>query len=115
MLNIFRTLSDRVAAMFATHVALDYEKQFLLHQNDRKADLLRKAQQLEEQGLHDLAVELREQVDQLSLQRPLASVLPATEEFQGRSLTRDSVTSTHKSPALPASKTKRKPNVKHAK
>ena len=83
MLNLFRALSRRLYALFATHVALDFEQQFLLQQSERKADLLQKAQELEEQGLTDLAEELREQARNLSLERPLSSVLPAAEDFQG--------------------------------
>jgi len=84
MRNLFRALSERLFALFATHVALDFEQQFVLHHSDRKVDLIRKAQELEEQGLHELASELRDQADSLSQQRPLASVLPAVEEFRKR-------------------------------
>jgi hypothetical protein len=83
MLNLFRALSRRLYALFTTHVALDFEKQFLLHQSERKAELLQKAQELEEQGLTELAEELREQAENLSLERPLSSVLPAIEDFHG--------------------------------
>lgn len=81
MLNLFQALSRRLYALFTTHVALDFEKQFLLLQSERKADLLQKAQELEEQGLTELAEELRGQSEHLSLERPLSSVLPAAEDF----------------------------------
>lgn len=83
MLSLFRALSRRLYALFTTHVALDFEKQFLLLQSERKADLLQKAQELDEQGLTELAEELREQAENLSLDRPLSSVLPAAEDFHG--------------------------------
>jgi hypothetical protein len=83
MLNLFRALSRRLYALFTTHIALDFEKQFLLHQSDRKAELLQKAQELEEQGFTELAEELREQAEHLSLERPLSSVLSAAEDFHG--------------------------------
>lgn len=83
MLNLFRTLSRRLYALFATHIALDFEQQLLLQQSDRKADLLQKAQDLDERGLTELAEELRKQTESLSLERPLSSVLPATENLQG--------------------------------
>jgi hypothetical protein len=83
MLNLFRALSRRLDALFTTHLALDFEQQFLLQQSDRKADLLQKAQDLEERGLTELAEELREQTRNLSLERPLSSVLPAADEFHG--------------------------------
>jgi len=85
LLNLFRSLTARLTALFITHVALDFEQQLLVHQSDRKAALLNKARELEQQGLDDLAAELREQCDSLSLQRPLASVLPATAELRGLS------------------------------
>ena len=85
MIEIFRALSRRLYSLFATHVALDFEREFLLQQTDRKADLLRKAQELEEQGLSELAEELREQTRNLSVERPLSSVMPALEEFRSES------------------------------
>ena len=81
MMNIFRVLGNRLAAMFATHVALDFEKQFLSLQSDRKADLLLKADELEERGLGLLAVELREQAASLSSEAPLARTNAAFGEF----------------------------------
>ena len=81
MMNIFRVLGNRLAAMFATHVALDFEKQFLSLQSDRKAELLLKADELEERGLGGLAVELREQAASLSLEAPLASTNTVLGEF----------------------------------
>ena len=86
MPNLFRALSRRLYALFTTHIALDFEQQFLAQQSDRKVELLRKAQDLEEQGLTDLADELREQIERLSLERPLSSVLPAAEDFQDEPL-----------------------------
>ena len=80
-MNIFRVLGNRLAAMFATHVALDFEKHFLSLQSDRKAELLLKADELEERGLGGLAVELREQAASLSLEAPLASANAAFGEF----------------------------------
>ena len=81
MMNIFRVLGNRLAAMFATHVALDFEKQFLSLQSDRKAELLLKADELEQRGFDRLAVELREQAASLSLEAPLASTNTAFGEF----------------------------------
>ncbi|MCA9048842.1 MAG: hypothetical protein KDA89_08955 [Planctomycetaceae bacterium] len=78
MLTLFRAISDRLNALLATHVALNFEQQLLLHHSDRKADLLRRARQLDDDGLSNLATELREHAGQLSLQRPLGAVLPAT-------------------------------------
>ena len=74
MMKLFRVLSDRLAAMFATHVALEFETQLLNLHADRQADLLQKAAELERQGLDSPAAQLRIQADSLSFERPLASV-----------------------------------------
>lgn len=83
MLTLFRAISDRLAALLATHVVLNYEQQLLRHHSDRKAELLRQARQLEDEGWPELATELREQVDQLSLERLLAATPSSTDELFG--------------------------------
>ena len=74
MMKLFRVLSDRLAAMFASHVALEFETQLLRLHADRQATLLQKADELERQGLDSPAAQLRLQVGNLSFERPLASV-----------------------------------------
>jgi hypothetical protein len=77
MLAIFRALADRVRALFITHAALDFEAQFIASQAERKADLLRRADAYDREGLPSVAQDLRMQAEALSVQQPLAVVLPA--------------------------------------
>ncbi len=82
MLAIFRALTDRLKALFISTVALDCEAEFVGQQAERKAELLRRATHYENEGLLPVAQELRAQANGLSLQRPLASVLPAIGHLQ---------------------------------
>lgn len=82
MLGIFQAVAGRLKAMFVTHVALDLESELLAHDAARKAGLLRQADQYAAEGLEDVAAELRERAGRVSLDRPLATVLPALEEFR---------------------------------
>ena len=83
MLWIFRAITDRLKALFVSDVALEFETQFIARQADRKAELLLKAEQYENQGLDTVATELRERAEAICLERPLAAVLPAITEWQG--------------------------------
>jgi hypothetical protein len=91
MLTLFRALSERVKALFITTAALDFEADLLARDAERKAELLRQAGRYEEEGLHAVAEPLRRQAEALSLQRPLAGVLPAVDHLIG----------TPKAPATP--------------
>jgi hypothetical protein len=82
MFSLFRAITDRIKALFATSAALELESDLLLHHAERKADLLRRADQYDQEGLHGIATQLRQQADLLSMQRPLASVLPALTHLQ---------------------------------
>jgi hypothetical protein len=77
MFEIFRALSNRVKAIFAADAALQLEAEFLTRAAERKAELLRQAERYEQEGLGGIALHLRCQAEELSEQRPLASVLPA--------------------------------------
>jgi hypothetical protein len=77
MFSLFRAITERLKALFATSAALELESELLARDAERKADLLRRADQYDQEGLHGIATHLRQQADLLSLQRPLASVLPA--------------------------------------
>jgi hypothetical protein len=81
MMNIFRILGNRLTAMFATQVALNFEKQFLSLQSDRRAELLLEADELDEQGLDGLTAEHREQATSLPLETPPASTNAVVSEF----------------------------------
>jgi hypothetical protein len=57
--------------------ALDLAAEVLSRSAERKAELLRRAQQYESEGLDGIALHLRQQADRLDLDKPLASALPA--------------------------------------
>jgi hypothetical protein len=82
MLSLFRTISDRLKALFVADVALEFEALLLSRQADRTAELLVQAEQHERHGFPTVAVQLRAQAEALSLGRPLAGVLPALEHWQ---------------------------------
>lgn len=83
MLSLFRAITDRVKAMFVTNAALEFEAELLARDAERKAELLRLADAYEKEGMTTLAEQLRRQTEGLSLQRPLASVLPSLTSWQG--------------------------------
>jgi hypothetical protein len=83
MFALFRALSDRVKAMFAADAALEFEAEFLARAAERKAELLRRAERYEQEGLRGIALHLRRHAEELSEQRPLASVLPAIGHLAG--------------------------------
>lgn len=82
MFSLFRALTDRVKAMFVTNAALELESELLARDAERKAELLRLADNYAKEGLHAVADQLRRQVESLSLQRPLASVVPSLTYLQ---------------------------------
>ena len=82
MFQLFRAIADRLKALFAADVGLDFEAQFVARDAERKAELLRQAGRYEGEGLHAVAQELRRRAEGISLQQPLASVLPCLEHWQ---------------------------------
>ena len=70
-------------ALFITTAALDFEADLLARDAERKAELLRQADRYDAEGLHGIAQHLRQQSEALSLQRPLASVLPSVDHLLG--------------------------------
>jgi len=81
VLWIFRAISTRLKALFVSDVALDFEAEFVARQADRKAELLRKADALANEGLESVAADLRQRAETLSLDKPLASVSAAIAEL----------------------------------
>ena len=77
MLNLFRMMADRLKALFLADVALDLEAQLASRQADRTAELLVQAEQHDRHGFPTVAAQLRARAEALSLERPLAGVLPA--------------------------------------
>lgn len=74
MLSWFRSLFDR---HHARHVdsGLDFEANLVARQAERKAALLRRASRLDDEGLSDVAQELRACTSAISFERPLSSLL----------------------------------------
>jgi hypothetical protein len=102
MLSIFRAITDRVKALFATTAALELEAEFLTRDAERRAELLRQAERYDAEGLHEVANHLREQAELLTAQRPLASILPALTHLQADPTAKDNPAPTVASGALPA-------------
>jgi hypothetical protein len=86
MLDLFRTITERLKALFAADVALEFEAQLLARQADRTAELLVQAEQHERHGFPTIAAQLRAGAQALSLGRPLAGVLPALEHWRADGL-----------------------------
>jgi hypothetical protein len=82
MFTFWRTLRERLRALFAIDAALDLEAQLLARQAERQAELLRQAARLEEEGWATVAHALRERATTLSVQQPLTSALAALEHLQ---------------------------------
>ena len=82
MLWIFQKISDRLKSLLVADAALDLEAEYLSRHAERKADLLQKAQEYEEQGLDELAAELRQQTQSLTIEKSLrlTSTQPAVSE-----------------------------------
>ena len=104
MFALFRALTNRLKALFLTEVGLDFEAQLLTRDAERRAELLRQAQRYEEEGLHALAEHLRRRAESISLERPLASVLPAVAHLQ------TTLPDTSDTPLLPAEEEGGPPN-----
>jgi len=83
MFNIFRSLIERLKALFAATAAQEFEAEFLARHAERKAELLRLAAGYDAEGLTTLAQELRQQAENLNVQQPLAIILPVVVHLQG--------------------------------
>jgi hypothetical protein len=82
MFQLFDALAARLKALFVTNVALDFEYALAARHAERKVELLRQAGAYEQEGLPEVATELRQRAAELDLRRPLASVLPSLEHWQ---------------------------------
>jgi len=76
MNELFRAVSERLKVVFTAHAALDIEAEMVARHIERKAALLRQAHQLEQEGLTDLAAELRQSAGRMDPRRPAESVMP---------------------------------------
>jgi hypothetical protein len=83
MFNLFRAVIDRIKILLATSAALELEADGLARHAQRKAELLRLAEQYESEKLHAVALELRQQAEALDRKQPLAGVRIALASWQG--------------------------------
>lgn len=74
MFYLLQSVIDRVKAMFTLDAALDLEQQFVTRQAERKAALMRRADEFENEGLNAIAADLRRQAESFSERRPLQAV-----------------------------------------
>lgn len=84
MFNLFRVITDRIKAVFATAAALELEADLLARDAERRAELLRLAARYESEGLPTVAERLRRQAEATSAETPAATVLPALAHLQGQ-------------------------------
>jgi hypothetical protein len=81
--HLFRAVIDRIKVLLATSAALELEADALARQAERKAELLRLAQQYESEKLSAVAQELRQHAEALDGKQPLAGVLTSLASWQG--------------------------------
>jgi hypothetical protein len=82
MLWLFRKVVDRLKALLVADAALDLEAEFLARHADRKAELLRKADEYAEQGLADVAEELRAQAAQTDIEGYRDAALALADHYE---------------------------------
>lgn len=87
MFTIVRAILDRVKVLFISSAALELEAELAAQVAERRAELLRQAMRYEAEGLHGVAQYLRRQADELSVQRPLAGVLPTIAHLEAKAAT----------------------------
>lgn len=75
MIQFFRAFFERFRAKFTVDSGLDFEAKLIARDAERKAVLLRRAAQYDNEGLHHVAGELRQRAEAISFHRPLASLL----------------------------------------
>ncbi|MFO0881292.1 MAG: hypothetical protein U0840_28635 [Gemmataceae bacterium] len=107
MIHLFRVITDRVKALFATAAALELEGEFLARDAERRAELLRLAARFEAEGLRTVAERLRRQAEAASIESPAASELPTLAHLRGEGLPTDTGPAMHTT-ALPEPRTQGK-------
>ncbi|HEY7425790.1 MAG TPA: hypothetical protein VH682_16290 [Gemmataceae bacterium] len=104
MFHLFRAVIDRFKLLLATSSALELEAEALARHAERKAELLRLAQQYESEKLPAVAQELRQHAEALDLKQPLVGVVTSLASWQGADAP----------PALPTPASKPAQPVAHA-
>jgi hypothetical protein len=82
MFSIARSLIDRFKSLFITHAALELEAELIAAAAERKAALLRRAEQYEKEGLPAVAEDVRRQAERLMVDKPLSSTLEIIAHLQ---------------------------------
>jgi len=77
MSELFDAVAARLKAIFTARAALELEAELILGHIERKAALLRRADELDREGLGELAAELRNHAGRLDPRRPAEAVPPA--------------------------------------
>jgi hypothetical protein len=83
MFSFFRAVIDRIKVLLATSAARELEADALARHAERKAELLRLAEQYESEKLHAVALELRQQAEALDWKQPLAGAKFSLAFWQG--------------------------------
>jgi hypothetical protein len=83
LMSLFRAITDRLKALFASNAAMELESEFLAREAERRAELHRQADRYDAEGLRGIAQHLRQRADTLLIERPLANTLPAIEHLLG--------------------------------
>jgi hypothetical protein len=83
MFHLFRVVIDRIKVLLATSAALELEANALARHAERKAELLRLAEQYESEKLQAVALELRQHAEALDWKQPLAGTLTSLASWEG--------------------------------
>ena len=81
MFRLFQTISRRLKTVFILDSALDRKAEFLARHAERKAGLMRRALEYDEQGFPEIAEELRRQTAEFSIEPQLGRVGSAIDSF----------------------------------
>jgi hypothetical protein len=73
MIALLRALLGRVQALLATRAAPKLKSEFQTRRAEHQAQLLRRAQWYEQEGLHGIAAHLRRRAEALDRQQPRVS------------------------------------------
>jgi hypothetical protein len=82
MFSLFRAVIDRIKILLARSAALELEADALVLQAQRKAEVLRLAQQYEAEKLPSVAQELRLHAEALDQHQPLAGTMISLASWQ---------------------------------
>ncbi len=93
MFRMLKTIARRLKTLFVVDSALDRKVEFLARHAERKAGLMRRALEYDEQGFPEIAEELRRQTAEFSIEPQLGRMSLAIESFAPKSGQRHSVSS----------------------